>query len=72
MLTKTAYRDRKYLFIGISMGALFCFLGSFSLGFYFRGMNTGDFYNFYISFVWFILLIILFVLIINYLDKKSK
>ena len=44
MPNKTAFRDRKNLFIGIAVGGLFSFLESFTTGVFFRRRDTGDFY----------------------------
>ena len=72
MPSKREFRDRKFLFFGIVMGGLFSFMGSFTVGFYIRGLDTGNYYLFGVSFVVFLFLIGIFALLINDMDKKSK
>lgn len=79
MTSKSEIRAKKYLFIGIPLGALFGFAGSFLVTVMFRvidklGETSFETELFYLGvglFVFFSLLYV-FYLIVRDLDKKSK
>ena len=73
MVSKTEYRDRKYLLIGILLGASFGFLGSFTSGFYFWSRDhPEDTYMFLGYAAVFVLLGSFCYYMIRVLEKKSK
>lgn len=72
MPSKREYRDRKFLFIGIVMGGLLSFIGSFTVGLYFRALDSEYFIDFGVSFIVFLIVIFIFGFLINDMDKKTN
>ncbi|UCH71441.1 MAG: hypothetical protein JSW62_03310 [Thermoplasmatales archaeon] len=79
MVSKSETRAKKYLFIGIPLGALFGFIGSFLVTVMFRvidklGETTLETELFYLAVALFVFfgLLYVFYLILRDLDKKSK
>ncbi len=73
MVSKTEYRDRKYLLIGLIIGALFGIIGNFMSGYYFLGLDhQEEQWKFWFSLVIFVVVIVFSYDTIRRIDKKSK